>query len=83
MIRTRFKCSNHLDPRPVTWPLKHPYWVTGYGDDYAVIVAYADDEGEIITNWPDAFDIDSDDATEYEFSGRFPVPDWFTAKEKP
>lgn len=78
MIRARFK-TNQDDPRPVVWPIKHPYWITGYGDDYAVIVAYADDEAEVLRNWPDAKDIDADPADEYAFSSRFPQPDWLTA----
>lgn len=76
MIRARFR-TNHDDPRPVLWPINHPYWVTGYGDDYAIVVAYADDEAEILRNWPDATNIDSDGATSYHFSERFPCPPWF------
>lgn len=77
MIRARFYV-NANDPRPVNWPIKHPYWVTGYSmDDLAVIVAYADNEDEIMQNWPDARDIDADDTEAYTFTGRFPKPDWF------
>ena len=61
MIRARFHV-NKEDYRPVNWPIKHPYWCTGYGADYAVIVAYADGEAEILRNWPDASHIDSDEA---------------------
>lgn len=63
MIRSRFKV-NAEDPRPVHWPIKHPYWCTGYDADeddqeYAILVAYADDEDEILRNWPDARDLES------------------------
>ena len=76
MIRARFHV-NEDDPRPVHWPIKHPYWVTGYGDDYAIIVAYADDEGEIMRNWPDARDFSFvDECSGYAFTGRFPRPEW-------
>lgn len=75
MIRCRFR-TNENDPRPVNWPIKHPYWITGYGDDHAVVVAYADDEAEILRNWPDASDLDSEDAAEYTFTDRFPKPKW-------
>lgn len=75
MIRTRFKICEE-DFRPVKWPIKHPYWVTGYGDDYTILVAYADDWMEIMENWPEAFDLDSEDVTEYVFTSRFPKPDW-------
>jgi len=76
MIRARFKC-NHIDPRPVNWPIKHPYWVSGYGDRFAVVVAYADDEAELLRNWPDATEIDSEVVGLYAFTSRFKKPDWF------
>lgn len=76
MIRARFK-ANADDYRPVVWPVKHPYWCTGYGDDYAIVVAYADDEAEIKRNWPEAKDIDAEEAADYVFTDRFPVPHWF------
>lgn len=77
MIRARFKVLDE-DYRPIKWPIKHPYWCTGYGGDgRAILVAYADDEEEILANWPDAHDIDISEATEYTFTSRFPKPDWF------
>ncbi|PCI28923.1 hypothetical protein COB55_03030 [Candidatus Wolfebacteria bacterium] len=81
MIRCRFK-ANPEDYRPVNWPIKHPYWCTGYGDGSSIIVAYADDEDEIMKNWPDAEDLDSEERDEYAFTDRFKKPDWFTLKEK-
>lgn len=76
MIRARFK-ANPEDPRPVNWPIKHPYWITGYGEDHAIVVAYADDEEEILSNWPEATEIDSEIEETYTFTSRFPRPDWF------
>lgn len=75
MIRARFKTDEN-DPRPVVWPIKHPYWVTGYGEGYSIVVAYADDEAEVLRNWPDATDIEADEAESYVFTSRFPKPDW-------
>lgn len=75
MIRARFHV-NPDDPRPVNWPIKHPYWITGYGEGYAIIVAFADDEAEILLNWPDATNIDSNPAVNYVFTDRFPRPGW-------
>ena len=59
MIRVRFK-ADFKDPRPINWPIKHPYWITGYaGDDsYSIVVAYADNEQYIMDNWPEATDLD-------------------------
>jgi hypothetical protein len=77
MIRARFHV-NAEDPRPVNWPIKHPYWVTGYGDGHAIIVAYADDEDEIYRNWPDAEVFTFvHGVTGYTFTDRFAKPDWF------
>lgn len=75
MIRARFK-TNEQDYRPVVWPIKHPYWCSGYGDGYSILVAYADDENEILRNWPEAYGIDAEEVEEYVFSGRFPKPEW-------
>lgn len=74
MIRARFH-ANEDDPRPMTSP-NHPYWITGYGDDFSIIVAYADDEAEILALWPEATQIDAEPADAYRFTDRFPKPDW-------
>lgn len=76
MIRCRFVTTSS-DPRPVNWPIKHPYWITGQSDDAYIIVAYADDEEEILRNWPEATELDSERAKLYAFGSRFPKPVWF------
>ncbi|HAR38604.1 MAG TPA: hypothetical protein DCS09_08575 [Porphyromonadaceae bacterium] len=76
MIRARFK-ADEADYRPINWPVKHPYWCTGYGDGYSVVVAYADDEAEIFANWPEATEIDAEESDKYVFTSRFHKPDWF------
>ena len=77
MIRARFKVPAK-DPRPVSWPIPHPYWVTGqeFGTQHWWLVAYADSVEQIMQLWPDAQDIDSDEAAQYVFTSRFPRPDW-------
>lgn len=77
MLRVRFY-ANPDDPRPLTWPIKHPYWVTGYtgNDKHSIVVAYADDLEYITLNWPEAENIDAQEVTEYVFTDRFPKPDW-------
>lgn len=81
MIRARFKVFSE-DARPVNWPIKHPYWITGTLIDGemntigATIVAYADDLEELLRNWPDAEDIDGEERSEYTFTDRFPKPEW-------
>ena len=81
MIRVRFK-ANGEDYRPVNWPVKHPYWCSGYGDDYSIVISYADNEEYIFANWPEAKDLDAEEVDGYSFSDRFPKPDWFTTKDE-
>lgn len=78
MLRVRFQ-ANYDDPRPINWPVKHPFWITGYaGDDsYAIVVAYADDLDYIYANWPEATNIEYEQAHNYVFTSRFPKPEWF------
>jgi hypothetical protein len=77
MLCVRFYTSAP-DWRPVNWPIKHPYWCTGYAGDlsYSVIVAYADDLEYITTNWPEATEIEATEVDDYKFSERFPRPEW-------
>lgn len=75
MIRCRFR-ANPDDYRPVKWPVKHPYWCTGSGDGYSIVVAYADNEEQIKELWPEATHLDSEECTEYVFTDRFKKPDW-------
>jgi len=81
MIRCRFKVPDE-DYRPIRWPVKHPYWCTGTDSKgRSVLVAYADDEDEIMRNWPDAQDLDThEENAEYVFTSRFPKPEWFKEK---
>lgn len=84
MIRARFTivCEDG-DYRPITWPIKHPYWCTGSGwigdKDAVSIVAYGDDEAYFRALWPEITDFDFfEEADQYEFTSRMPKPDWFT-----
>lgn len=83
MIRARF-LTDANDPRPVNWPIKHPYWISGYidpnsEDGRAIVVAYADDLDELLGNWPDAEEVEADEVEGYTFTERFSRPSWFEA----
>lgn len=76
MLRVRFR-ANIDDPRPITWPVKHPYWVSGEGDGFAIVISYADDEEYIRANWPESSHLESEEKEGYTFTDRFPKPAWF------
>lgn len=76
VLRVRFK-ANLEDSRPIKWPVKHPWWETGYDDENAIVISYADDEQYIYDNWPEAKDLDIELRDTYTFTDRFPKPDWF------
>lgn len=78
MLRIRFK-ANYKDARPVNWPVKHPYWVSGAAADesYAIVISYADDTQYIMDNWPEAKDLEIQEVDGYTFTDRFPKPEWF------
>lgn len=80
MIRARFT-SNSDDARPINWPVKHPFWFTGYGENNTTIVAYVDNMSELLANWPEAENIDYEEAEEYVFSSRFVCPTWFNLRK--
>jgi hypothetical protein len=77
LYRFYLKEPSKTDPRPVIWPIKWPYWITGRGADFAKLVAYADSEEQIRKQWPDCEILDSEEVQCVEFSERFPRPKWW------
>jgi hypothetical protein len=77
LFRVRFKTSSD-DYRPITWPIKYPYWCSGYDKDgNSVLIAYVDSIEDIYKLWPEAKDLDYTEENEIIFSSRFQKPDWF------
>jgi hypothetical protein len=78
--RVRFH-ANEDDWRPVIWPPIGPYWCSGSGDNYAVIVAYfptGSTDEDIKKYWPEASNIDRmQENVDISFSDRFAKPDWW------
>lgn len=78
--RLRFKDYTE-DYRPVIFPPPGPYWCSGEGDDYVIIVAYfphGTKNWEVKKYWPKACGIDRmQEDTALEFSDRFPKPTWW------
>ena len=79
MYRCTFKADAE-DSQPVNWPIKHPYWETGYDDYFSYVLAYADDMDYILNNWPEAQDIRMEPIEDYCFTARFPKPEWFDSQ---
>lgn len=79
-IRWRFKV-NEDDWRPVYAPTPGPWWNTGYGDDYAIVVAFLRPGQDPRAWWPDAHDVSfAEPVDAIVFNDRFPEPDWWKAR---
>lgn len=76
ILRVRFKVRLD-DPRPIKWPIKYPYWISGQGDDYYILVAYVDNEQELLENWPEAEELDIEEEDRIVFTDRFQKPEWY------
>lgn len=78
--RVRFR-ANLGDYRPVIWPPLGPYWCSGEGDGYSIVVAYiphGSTDEDLKKYWPEAKEIDRmNENTDLTFSDRFAEPDWW------
>lgn len=77
-VWARFRADED-DPRPITVPAPGPWWCTGYGDGYSIVVVYLRPGQDVTTWWPEASHIDIQDVDGIAFSDRFPCPDWWDA----
>lgn len=78
--RVRFH-ANEDDFRCVVWPPLGPYWCSGSGDGYSIVVAYlphGTSDKKLKEYWPEASNIDrmQEDVT-ITFADRFPKPEWW------
>ena len=78
LIRYRFKTKSVDDWRPLIdmANIQMPWWCTGQGDDYMIIVCYLPEEEYLETYWDDAYDIEYDKVNEIIYNSRFFKPDW-------
>ena len=79
-LRCRFH-ANEEDFRPVKFPPPGPYWCTGYGDGFSVIVAYVRKEEQVTEFWPEANTLEVDERDEITYTDRFPKPEWYKGDE--
>lgn len=76
-VRWRFKV-NEEDSRPLYAPTPGPWWETGLGDGYAIVVAYLRPGQAPHAWWPDAHDVSfAEPCDEIIFTDRFPEPEWW------
>lgn len=76
-LRHRFFTKSIEDFRPLIFNPKYPYWCSGYGDDYAVVIAYLPNTEPLEKYWDDAYNVDSEERESITFTDRFPEPEWF------
>lgn len=74
--RHRFH-ANADDCRPIVFPPPGPWWCTGYGEGYSIVVAYLPVGIDVTSYWPEATQIDTEEKETIVYSSRFPKPDWF------
>jgi hypothetical protein len=65
------------DCRPVKFPPPGPFWRSGQGDGYSIVVAYVKHSDEIREYWPEAENVDAHPCETITFSDRFPRPEWW------
>lgn len=81
--RYRFR-ANEEDYRPVKFPPPGPYWCSGYGEDYAIVIAWLPSTTDLTYYWPEATEIVvmRDDAGPPAFTSRFTRPHWYMGEGK-
>ena len=75
-IRYRFH-AYEADYRPVKFPPPGPYWCSGYGDGYAILIAWLPESANLLEWWPEAAEVDETAEGPPEYTSRFPKPDWY------
>ena len=74
----RFKTKAVDDYRPLVdmADIQMPWWCTGFGDDFVIIICYLPKYEELEKYWDDAYDIEFKRVSEITYTSRFPKPDW-------
>ena len=77
-IRYRFKTKAIDDYRPLKdmKDIQMPWWSSGEGEDYAIIICYLPNETDLKEYWDDAYDIEEQKREEITYTDRFPKPDY-------
>ncbi|MBG9693224.1 hypothetical protein ABD91_21025 [Lysinibacillus sphaericus] len=75
--RYRFKTKSTKDYRPLIFNPKYPWWCSGEGDGYVVIVAYLPEKDDLFKYWDDAYEVEYAEEKEITFTERFSKPDYY------
>jgi len=75
--RYRLHTGSVDDCRPLVFNPKFPWWCSGYGDDYATIIAWLPEDEDLYMYWDDATGVEFTEHEKIEFSSRFVKPDYF------
>lgn len=77
-IKYRFKTKSIEDYRPLKdmENIQCPWWCSGEGTDYAIIICYLPKEIDLKKYWDDAYDIDKEEADKIIYTDRFKKPSW-------
>ena len=73
--------ANENDYRPVKFPPPGPYWCSGFGDGYSIVICYLPAEASLTEFWPEANHVDETEEEKIVYSDRFAKPEWWTGAE--
>lgn len=74
-MRYRFKTKSIDDYRPLK-DIQCPWWCSGEGEDYAIIICYLPKGKNLKEYWDDAYDIETEEREVITYTDRFPKPDY-------
>ena len=77
-LRHRFH-ANTDDPRPMVFPPPGPCWCSGYAGDesHSIVVAYLPPDVNLLTYWPEADEISTEQYQHIIYTDRFQRPAWW------
>lgn len=78
MRKYKFKTNSVNDYRPLRdmKDIGMPWWCSGVGEDYAIIICYLQEGDNLFNYWDDAYDIEHEDVSQIIYTDRFPKPSW-------
>ena len=78
LFRYRFKTKAIEDYRPLKdmKDIQMPWWCSGEGTDYVIIICYLPVGVNLLEYWDDAYDIDVEKREVITYTDRFPKPDY-------